>query len=107
MQKLNFMHAGSAVALSAAVYMIREQLDTENYESSGFVLFNAAGVQVDLKLWLPILIAIPLFLLGQVIASSKTAVAQAKDTKEEEEEEEEEEEDAAFDCIASKRSTME
>ena len=87
------MHVGSAVALACTVYMIKEQLDTENYESSGFVLFKAAGVQVDLKLWLPLLIAIPLYLLGQVIASSKSAVAQAKDTTEEEQEEEEEEEE--------------
>jgi hypothetical protein len=72
--KLNFMHVGSIVALAAAVYTIKEQLDTDNYESSGFVLFNAAGVQVDLKIWLFITIAIPLYLLGQVIAVGKDSV---------------------------------
>jgi hypothetical protein len=76
--KLNVMLVGSTVALAAAVYMIKEQLNTDNYESSGFVLFNAAGVQVDLKIWLPITIAIPLYLLGQFIAGSKSPLPKLK-----------------------------
>ena len=68
---INFMHVGGAFALVGTALMVKNQLDDENYESAGYVLFEIAGVQIDLKIWLPLLIAIPLFLLGQVLATAK------------------------------------
>ena len=68
---INFMHVGGAFALVGTALMVKNQLDDENYESAGNVLFEIAGVQIDLKIWLPLLTAIPLFLLGQVLATAK------------------------------------
>ena len=68
---INFMHVAGAFSLVGTALMVKNQLDDENYESAGYVLFEIAGVQIDLKIWLPLLVAIPLFLLGQVFATAK------------------------------------
>ena len=78
------MHGASLVAFSASGWMVYQQLENKNnlaegasYESNGMELFEVFGITVDLNIWLPILIAIPLFLLGQVLASAKHAASAA------------------------------
>jgi outer membrane biosynthesis protein TonB len=78
---VNFMHAASVVSFAAAGYMVKTQLDTADYQGSGYTLFAAMGVVVDLNIWLPLLIAIPLFLLGQVLDSAKTSSVVVAPTK--------------------------
>ena len=81
LKKINFMHLGSACAFAGAAYMAKQQLDAADaYETAGFVLFEVAGVKVDLKIWLPLLIALPLLLLGQVLATVRNAMPLASTT---------------------------
>ena len=120
MCSINFMHGASLVAFSASGWMVYQQLENKNnlaegasYESNGMELFEVFGITVDLNIWLPILIAIPLFLLGQVLASAKHAASAAvveessseEEVQEEESEEEVQEEEEEEVVVAPKKKS--
>jgi ankyrin repeat protein len=69
----NIMNIGGAFALLGMALMVKDQLDDENYQPAGYILVDIADVQVDFKIWLPLLIASSLILLGQVLATAKEA----------------------------------
>ena len=77
---VNVMNGAGFVALAGAMATASTQGD--GYESKGMSLGSVAGINLDMNVWLPMLIAIPLIMLGHIAATSKMSPdKQANSTK--------------------------
>ena len=72
----NAMNAAGFAVLAGAVLLAARQGD--GYEAQGMKLGDVAGVVVDMNVWLPLLIALPLIFLGHTAATAKGAPAAAQ-----------------------------
>ena len=64
------MYGAGFAALAGAVISAATQAD--GYEPKGMVLANVGGITIDMNVWLPLLIALPLIFLGYTAATAKS-----------------------------------
>jgi outer membrane biosynthesis protein TonB len=71
---LNVMNAAGFAVLAGAIVAASRQ--GEGYSPQGIVMFDdLLGAVVDMNVWLPLLIALPLIFLGHTAATAKSAPA--------------------------------